>query len=91
MVLQYSKKESTEHLEGVNKEQKKDAFLVPYFLFERMLQRCWAMIATFDWPPTMIAMGRWTARAGWLQRCHAMMRHEAVGRRGQRPARQRSP
>ena len=36
-VLQYSKKESTEHLEGVNKEPKKDAFLVPYFLFERFV------------------------------------------------------
>ncbi len=34
-IMQYLKKEGTEHLEGDNKELKKDAFLVPYFLFER--------------------------------------------------------
>jgi hypothetical protein len=36
-ILQYLKKRNPVSLEGDNKELKKDAFLVPYFLFERLL------------------------------------------------------
>jgi len=34
-ILQYLKKRNPVSLEGDNKELKKDAFLVPYFLFPR--------------------------------------------------------
>ncbi len=34
VILQYLKKRNPVSLEGDNKELKKDAFLVPYFLFE---------------------------------------------------------
>ncbi len=43
-ILQYLKKRNPVSLEGDNKELKKDAFLVPYFLFPRVEQ--WLLMKT---------------------------------------------